>query len=243
LEGGKELPMLLEVKNIKVHYGNAEALRGISQRVDEGEIITLIGANGAGKTTTLRTISGLVKPTSGEIWFEGKRIDKMPPYAIVKLGIVQVPEGRRVLPTMTVLENLEIGAYLRKDKRAVAKDLDSIYERFPFLKMRHGQAAGSLSGGEQQMLAVGRALMASPKILLLDEPSLGLSPIMVDEIGAIIGEINRTGVTIILVEQNAYMALALADRAYIIEVGTITLEGNAQKLAKDESVIKAYLGG
>jgi branched-chain amino acid transport system ATP-binding protein len=235
--------MLLEVKNIRVHYGKAEALRGVSLRVDEGEIITLIGANGAGKTTTLSTISGIVPPTSGEIWFKGKRINGMPPHAILRLGIAHIPEGRRVFATMTVLENLETGAYLRKDKRAISKDLDSIYESFPVLKARRGQAAGSLSGGEQQMLAIGRALMANPRLLLMDEPSLGLSPVLVDEVGDIVRDINRSGVTIVLVEQNARMALKLANRAYVLEVGSITLEGNSNDLLQDEHVKKAYLGG
>jgi branched-chain amino acid transport system ATP-binding protein len=235
--------VLINVNDIKVHYGKAEALKGISIQADAGEIVTLIGANGAGKTTTLRAISGLVLPTSGEIWYQGKRIDRMPPHVIANLGIIHVPEGRRMLSTMTVLENLEIGAYLRKNKREIAGDLENIYERFPILKDRRSQIAGSLSGGEQQMLAVGRALMAKPKLLLLDEPSLGLSPFMVDEVQQIIMEIHKTGVTIILVEQNASMALELADRAYIIEVGAITMQGNAKQLAKDEGVIRAYLGG
>jgi branched-chain amino acid transport system ATP-binding protein len=235
--------MLLEVKNIRVHYGKAEALRGVSLRVDEGEIITLIGANGAGKTTTLSTISGIVPPTSGEIWFKGKRINGMPPHAILRLGIAHIPEGRRVFATMTVLENLETGAYLRKDKRAISKDLDNIYESFPVLKARRGQAAGSLSGGEQQMLAIGRALMANPRLLLMDEPSLGLSPVLVDEVGDIVRDINRSGVTIVLVEQNARMALRLANRVYVLEVGSITLEGDTDNLLHDEYVQKAYLGG
>lgn len=235
--------MLFEMKDISVHYGRAEALKGISLHADKGEVVTLIGANGAGKTTTLRAISGLVKLTRGEVWLEDRRIDKLPPHAIVKAGIVHVPEGRRVLANMTVLENLRVGAYLRKDKRAAARDLDHIYERFPILKDRQSQPAGSLSGGEQQMLAVGRALMAGPKILLMDEPSLGLSPIMVEEVAVIIEEINKMGVTIILVEQNAVMALELADRAYILEVGDISLEGPAAELADDPGVVKAYLGG
>jgi branched-chain amino acid transport system ATP-binding protein len=235
--------ILLEIKNIKVYYGKAEALRGVSLRVDEGEIITLIGANGAGKTTTLSTISGIVPPTSGEIWFKGKRLNGMPPHAILRLGVAHIPEGRRVFATMTVLENLETGAYLRKDKRAISKDLDNIYESFPVLKERRRQVAGSLSGGEQQMLAIGRALMANPRLLLMDEPSLGLSPVLVDEVGDIVRDINRSGVTIVLVEQNARMALKLANRAYVLEVGSITLEGNSNDLLQDEHVKKAYLGG
>jgi branched-chain amino acid transport system ATP-binding protein len=235
--------MLFEVKDLTINYGNAEAVKGISLGADEGEVITLIGANGAGKSSTLRAICGLVKPTAGEIWFQGKRIDKMSPHAIAKTGVIHVPEGRRVLAGMTVLENLRVGAYLRKDKRKAAEDLERIYERFPVLKQRESQHAESLSGGEQQMVAVGRALMAAPKILLMDEPSLGLSPIMVEEVATIIEEIHDTGVTIILVEQNAAMALDLASRAYILEVGAITLEGKAADLADDPRVQKAYLGG
>jgi len=235
--------MLLEVKNLRVHYGKAEALKGISIGVEEGAIVTLIGANGAGKTTTLRTISGIKVPTSGEIWFEGKRIDGVPSHDIVRLGIGHIPEGRRLFATMTVLENLEVGSYRRKDRRGIARDLEKIYEHFPVLKERRGQAAGSLSGGEQQMLATARALMTSPKLLLMDEPSLGLSPILVEEVGNIITDINRDGVSIILVEQNARMALRLADKAYVLEVGSIALEGDAKKLASDEHVKKAYLGG
>ena len=235
--------MLLDVKNLRVHYGKAEALKGISIQVDAGEIITLIGANGAGKTTTLSTISGIVKPTSGEIWFGGQKINRKPPYYILWLGIAHIPEGRRVFASMTVLENLETGAYLRKDKRAIAKDLDKIYDSFPVLKARRRQAAGSLSGGEQQMLAIGRALMTNPKALLMDEPSLGLSPLLVDEVGVIVGNINRSGVTIVLVEQNARMALRLANRAYVLEVGSITSEGNASNLLQDKYVQEAYLGG
>ena len=235
--------MLLEIKNIRVQYGKAEALKGVSIIVDKGEIITLIGANGAGKTTTLMAISGILRPMSGEIWFQGKKINRMPPYAILGLGIAHIPEGRRVFDTMTVLENLEMGAYLRKDKRAITRDLDKIYESFPILKERRGQAAGSLSGGEQQMLAIGRALMANPKLLLMDEPSSGLSPLLVEEISAIIKDINQSQVTIVLVEQNARMALKLANRAYVLEIGSITLEGNTRDLLQDEHVKKAYLGG
>jgi len=235
--------MLLEVKNLRVHYGKAEALKGISLGVDEGKIVTLIGANGAGKTTTLRTISGVKVPTSGEIWYQGKRIDGMPLHEIVRLGIAHIPEGRRVFATMTVLDNLQLGAYLRKDKREIARDLEKIFEHFPVLKERLGQPAGSLSGGEQQMLATARALMTSPKLLLMDEPSLGLSPILVEEVGNIVTDINRGGVSVILVEQNARMALRLADKAYVLEVGSIALEGNAKELANDEHVKKAYLGG
>jgi len=234
--------MLLEIKDLRVHYGKAEALKGISLSVDEGAIVALIGANGAGKTTTLRTMSGLKVPTSGEIWFQGKRIDGMPAHEIVKLGIGHIPEGRMVLAPMTVLDNLKMGAYLRKDKHQIARDLDIMYERFPVLKERHKQLAGSLSGGEQQMLAIARALMTRPKLLLLDEPSMGLSPILVEEVSNIIRDINEGGIGIILVEQNARMALGLANKAYILEVGSITLEGDAKELANDERVKKAYLG-
>lgn len=235
--------MLLEIKDLRVHYGRAEALKGISLGVDEGAIVALIGANGAGKTTTLRTISGLKVPTSGEIWFQGKRIDGMPAHDIVKLGIAHIPEGRVVFAPMTVLDNLRMGAYLRKDKHQIARDLDMMYEHFPVLKERRGQQAGSLSGGEQQMLAIARALMASPKLLLMDEPSMGLSPVLVEEVGNIISDINKIGIGIILVEQNARMALSLASKAYILEVGSIALEGDAQELANDERVKKVYLGG
>jgi branched-chain amino acid transport system ATP-binding protein len=235
--------MLLEIKDLRVHYGTAEALKGISLKVDEGMIVALVGANGSGKTTTLRTISGLKAPTSGKILFQGKRIDGMPAHAIVKLGIAHVPEGREVFAPMTVLDNLKMGAYLRKDKHQVARDLETMYDHFPVLRERRGQQAGSLSGGEQQMLAIARALMASPRLLLMDEPSMGLSPILVEEVGNIISNINKSGISIMLVEQNAHMALGLANKAYIIEVGCVTLEGGAQELASDERVKKAYLGG
>jgi branched-chain amino acid transport system ATP-binding protein len=235
--------MLLEIKDLRVHYGTAEALKGISLKVDEGTIVALVGANGSGKTTTLRTISGLKAPTSGKILFQGKRIDGMPAHAIVKLGIAHVPEGREVFAPMTVLDNLKMGAYLRKDKHQVARDLETMYDHFPVLRERRGQQAGSLSGGEQQMLAIARALMASPRLLLMDEPSMGLSPILVEEVGNIISNINKSGISIMLVEQNAHMALGLANKAYIIEVGCVTLEGGAQELASDERVKKAYLGG
>jgi len=235
--------MLLRVENLRIHYGKAEALKGVSLEVDEGIIVTLIGANGAGKTTTLRAISGLKAPTAVEIRFQGERIDKLTPHKIAKLGIAHIPEGRRVFATLTVLENLLTGAYLRKDKREIVRDLDKFYEHFPILKERRKQPAGSLSGGEQQMLVTARALMSRPKLLLMDEPSLGLSPILVEEIGAIIRDINKDGVTIMLVEQNARMALRLADRAYVLEVGNIVLEGHAKDLADDEHVKKAYLGG
>jgi len=235
--------MLLEIKDLRVHYGRAEALKGISVSVEEGAIVALIGANGAGKTTTLRTISGLKRPTSGEIWFQGKRIDRMQAHHIIKLGIGHIPEGRGVFAPMTVLDNLLIGAYLRKDREQIDRDLDSVYQHFPVLKERGNQKAGSLSGGEQQMLAVGRALMNNPKLLLMDEPSMGLSPILVADVGNIIQDINKVGITVILVEQNARMALKLANKAYVLEVGSITLKGDAKELANDERVKKAYLGG
>ena len=211
--------------------------------VDEGKIITLIGANGAGKTTILRTISGLKRPTSGEIKFEGKSIVGLSLHEIVRLGIAHVPEGRRVFATMTVFENLQMGAYLRKDKRGVVEDLEKIYEHFPVLKARRGQPAGSLSGGEQQMLATTRALMTTPKLLLMDEPSMGLSPILVEEVGKIIQDINHDGISIILVEQNARMALNIAHYCYVLEVGNITMQGTGKDLSSNEDVKKAYLGG
>lgn len=235
--------MLLEIKDLTINYGKAKALEGISLNVDEGEVVSIVGANGAGKTTILRTISGLKKPTSGEIWFQGKRIDGMPAHDVVKIGIVQIPAGRMIFTPMTVLDNLKIGAYLRKDKKQIGQDLDIIYRHFPILKERHAQLGGQLSGGEQQMLAIARALMAGPKLLLMDEPSMGLSPLLVAEVSNIIRDINQDGISILLVEQNARMALKLAKRAYILEVGTIVLEGDAQELSKNELVKKAYLGG
>jgi branched-chain amino acid transport system ATP-binding protein len=234
--------MLLEIKDLKVHYGKAEALRGISVEIDEGEIVTLIGANGAGKTTTLKTIFGLIKPTSGQIWFQEKRIDGLPPHKISQLKIALVPEGRRVFGPLTVVENLEMGAYLLRDRQEVIQELENIYSYFPVLKEREKQMAESLSGGEQQMMATARALMSKPKLLLMDEPSMGLSPILVEEVAGIIKSINQAGVCIMLVEQNARMALSLANRAYVLEVGAIALHGNARDLANDEEVKKAYLG-
>ena len=234
--------MILEMKDARVNYGKAEALRGISIEAEEGEIVTLIGSNGAGKTTTLRAICGLKALHSGEIWFRDRKINGMLPHDIVKMGIAHVPEGRRVFSTMTVRENLELGAYLRRDKQKMAEDLENIYRSFAVLKERQRQTSGSLSGGEQQMLAIGRALMAGPSLLLLDEPSLGLSPLLVREVARIIRNINRGGVSIILIEQNARMAFKLAQRAYILEVGNIILQGDAKDLANDERVKKAYLG-
>lgn len=234
--------MLLEMKNVRVMYGKAEALKNISIEAAGGEIVTLIGSNGAGKTTTLRVICGLKALITGEIYFRTRRINGMLPHDIVKMGIAHVPEGRRVFSAMTVRENLELGAYLRKDKHKIAEDLENIYRSFPVLKERDKQMAGSLSGGEQQMLAMGRALMTSPTLLLLDEPSLGLSPLLVREVASIIININRSGVSIILIEQNARMALKLAHKAYILEVGKIVLQGKAKDLANDEKMKKAYLG-
>jgi len=235
--------MLLEIKNITVHYGLLEAIKGISLRIDEGTIVTLIGANGAGKSTTLRAISGLNHPSSGEIWFQDTRIDRLPPPKIVKLGIAQAPEGGRLFPQMSVLENLYMGAFLRKDKNGIQRDLERVFGHFPRLKERRKQMAGSLSGGERQMLSTGRALMSAPKLLLLDEPSHGLAPFLVTEIAEIITEINKEGVTILVVEQNARLALRLAKEGYVLETGKIVLEGTTQKLSKDEMVKQAYLGG
>ncbi|MGD0657079.1 MAG: ABC transporter ATP-binding protein [Syntrophorhabdales bacterium] len=234
--------MLLEIRDLWVHYGNAEAVRGISMEVEEGSIVTLIGANGAGKTTTLRTISGLKRPTSGEIWYEGKRIDRLPPHEVVKRGITHVPEGRQLFYSLSVMQNLEMGGFLLKGRADFKKNLESMMEHFPNLKPRIKNQATDLSGGEQQMVAVARALMSNPKVVLMDEPSLGLSPLMVSEVAKIITQINTAGVTIVLVEQNARMALKLAHAAYVLEVGRIALKGEAAAIAKDEYVTKAYLG-
>jgi branched-chain amino acid transport system ATP-binding protein len=235
--------MLLKVDDAIVHYKKVAALKGISMAVPEGGIVTIIGANGAGKSTALRAISGLIGLTSGEIWYDGHRIDGLAPEKIVAQGIAHVPEGRRVFPELTVLENLHIGAFLRGDTNGIARDLESVFAHFPRLEERAGQWAKTLSGGEQQMLAMGRALMSGPKLLLLDEPSLGLSPILVGEIAKIIVEINRHGVPVILVEQNAEMALRLADYAYVLETGSIALEGGAADLHENDHVRRAYLGG
>jgi branched-chain amino acid transport system ATP-binding protein len=235
--------MLLEVKALEVHYGKAQAIKNVSLNVERGKIVTLIGANGAGKTTTLRCISSLKKPTSGEIVFEGKNIVGLPLHEVVKIGIAHVPEGRKVFATMTVAENLQMGAYLRNDKRVIAQDLEKIYDHFPVLKSRSEQPAGSLSGGEQQMLAISRALMTNPKLLLMDEPSMGLSPIFVEEVGKIILNINHTdGISIVLVEQNARMALNIAHYCYVLEIGKIALKGTGEELSDNEAVKKAYLG-
>lgn len=235
--------MLLEVKNIKVRYDKVEALKGISLTIPEDAIVTLLGGNGAGKTTTLNAISGIVNIVSGEIWFKGERIDKLPGEKIVAKGVAQVPEGRKVFPFMTVFENMKIGAYHRKWNNEVSKDIEMLYEHFPRLKERRNQKAGSLSGGEQQMLVMARALMAKPDLLLLDEPSLGLSPILVEEIARIITEIHNRGVATILVEQNARMALGLSQFGYVLEVGQIVLEGDTKELSQDPRVKAAYLGG
>jgi branched-chain amino acid transport system ATP-binding protein len=233
---------LLSVENLRTNYGRAEALRGIDLTVEEGEILTIIGANGAGKSTTLRTISGLVFPVSGCIFFLQRRIDGLRAYTIVSLGISHVPEGRRIFPRMTVLENLKMGAFLRRDGKEREENLSKVCLHFPILKMRLSQLGGTLSGGEQQMLAIGRALMSNPKLLLLDEPSLGLAPLVVIEIAGIIKEINQRGVTVILVEQKANLALRLADRGYVLETGKIVLHGKASDLVNNEHVKKAYLG-
>ena len=234
---------LLEIRNLTVHYGKALALDNVSLEIEEGEIVSIVGANGAGKTTIIRTISGLKTPTSGEIWFKGGRIDGMPPYDVVKKGIVQIPAGRQIFPIMSVLDNLKVGAHLRRDRDGIKKDLDEVYRHFPILRERRSQSGGQLSGGQQQMLAVGRALMADPELLLMDEPSIGLSPILVAEVGKIIRDINRRGISILLVEQNCRMALQLANRAYILAIGEIGLQGNSQDLIDDPEVQRCYMGG
>ncbi|MBP1044964.1 ABC transporter ATP-binding protein [Enterococcus sp. BWM-S5] len=233
---------MLKIENLSVHYGVIQAVRDVSFHVEQGEIVSLIGANGAGKTTILRTISGLNRPSSGKIVFEGNEIQKTLPQKIVASGLCQVPEGRHVFSGLTVQENLEMGAFLRKDKE-FKKEYDMIFERFPILKERRNQDAATLSGGEQQMLAMGRALMSKPKLLLLDEPSMGLAPIFIQEIFNIIQEINKQGTTVLLIEQNAKMALSIADRGYVLETGSIVLSGSGKDLIDDEEVKKAYLGG
>jgi branched-chain amino acid transport system ATP-binding protein len=231
---------LLELDGLHVRYGGIEAVKGISLTVQEGEIVTLIGGNGAGKTTTLKTISGLKHPTEGRILFDGEPVQSLPPHRIVRLGICQSPEGRMIFPTMSVRENLMMGAYVRRER--LDQDLDEVFELFPVLRERASQAGGTLSGGEQQMLAIGRALMSRPRLLMLDEPSMGLAPLLVERIFALIDEIHRRGTTILLVEQNAHMALGLADRGYVLESGTITLEDRAETLLSNDDVRKAYLG-
>lgn len=234
---------MLKVDNINVFYGNIQALKGVSLEVNEGEIVTLIGANGAGKSTLLKTLSGLLKPKKGSIEYLGASITKKAAQSIVKAGISHVPEGRRVFSNMTVEENLDLGAYLRNDRAGIAKDLQRVFELFPILLERRKQSAGTLSGGEQQMLAMGRAIMAKPKLLLMDEPSMGLAPLMVKTIFEIIKEINEAGTTILLVEQNAHMALSIADRAYVIETGKVVISGDAKELQASDEVKAAYLGG
>ncbi len=233
---------LLQVNELRVFYGAIEALRGVSLRVEEGEVVTLIGANGAGKSTTLRTISGLLQPKAGTIQFDGSEIQDLPPHKVVKAGLVQVPEGREIFANLTVDENLQLGAFLRKDRAAIRADRERALELFPRVRERLTQQAGTLSGGEQQMLAIARALVARPKLLMLDEPSLGLAPQLVRTIFQVIREINQAGTTILLVEQNANMALQVAHRAYVIEVGKIRMEGPAAELAASDEVRKAYLG-
>lgn len=233
---------MLEVKDIEVYYGMIQAIQGVSFHVDEGEVIALIGANGAGKTTILHTVSGLLAPKKGSILFEGKELTKTPGHKIVSMGMAHVPEGRRVFAQLTVLQNLKMGAYTRKDKSEIDATLVTVFKHFPRLKERQNQMAGTLSGGEQQMLAMGRALMSHPKIILMDEPSMGLSPIFVNEIFNIIQEVSKMGTTVLLVEQNAKKALSIADRAYVLETGKIVLEGKASDLLNDDSIKKAYLG-
>jgi branched-chain amino acid transport system ATP-binding protein len=235
--------MLLEATDLVCKYGSASALKGVSCEVDEGEIVALVGANGAGKTTLLRTLSGLMRPTSGRITFAGERIDGHKPHGILRLGMAHVPEGRMVIANMTVIDNIRMGAYLRKDSRQVQQDIERMYEHFPVLKERRNQAAGSLSGGEQQMLAVARALMSAPKLVLMDEPSMGLSPKLVETVRDIVVSMHERGLSILLVEQNAIMALSVAHRAYVLEVGKVVLKGDAKVVARDEGVKRAYLGG
>lgn len=233
---------MLRIEGLNVFYGAIHALKDLSMEVKEGEIVTLIGANGAGKTSTLRAVSGLVLAKSGVIEFKGASLIKLPAHKLISLGISHVPEGRRVFSKLTVMENLEMGAYSRRDKAGVLKDYDLVFDKFPRLKERMKQQAGTLSGGEQQMLAMARALMSRPKILLLDEPSMGLAPLVVKDIFSIIQEINKTGTTVLLVEQNAHMALSIADKAYVLETGKIVSEGDAKTLLNDDSIKKAYLG-
>ena len=233
----------LELQNVHAYYGNIHALKGISLTVEEGEILTLIGGNGAGKTTTLRTISGLMHPRQGALTYRGQDLTQMPAADIVRLGITQVPEGRRIFGTLTVRENLEMGAYTRTDPAGVAESMETVFRLFPRLEERRHQAGGTLSGGEQQMLAVGRALMAKPRLMLMDEPSMGLAPLLVEDLFAAIRTINEQGVTVLLVEQNAHLALSIADRGYVLETGILQLQGSAEELAQNPQVQEAYLGG
>ena len=234
---------MLTIKNLNVYYGAIHAVKDLNMEVGDGDIVTLIGSNGAGKSTTLHTISGLIKPKTGSILYKGEEIVGIPAHKLVGRGLVQVPEGRHVFAEMTVMENLDMGAYLRTDKDGIARDKERVFEKFPRLKERVSQTAGTLSGGEQQMLAMGRALMSRPQLLILDEPSMGLAPLLVREIFSIIKEINSEGTTVLLVEQNANMALSIADRAYVLETGRVVLSGTAAELAASEAVQKAYLGG
>lgn len=234
---------MLEVKNLSVHYGMIQAVHNVNFKVNEGEIVSLIGANGAGKSTILKTLSGLIHPSEGEIIYLGENIASTSAKQIVEKGLVQVPEGRHVFPGLTVKENLELGAFLRKDKEEIQKDMEAVFERFPILKERKDQDAQTLSGGEQQMLAMGRALMSRPKLLLLDEPSMGLAPIFIREIFKIIQEIQKTGTTVLLIEQNAKMALSISNRAYVLETGSVVLSGTGQELLESDEIQKAYLGG
>ena len=234
---------MLEVKNLSVHYGMIQAVRNVDFKVNEREIVSLIGANGAGKSTILKTLSGLIHPSEGEIVYLGENIASTSAKKIVEKGLVQVPEGRHVFPGLTVKENLELGAFLRKDKEEIQKDMEAVFERFPILKERKDQDAQTLSGGEQQMLAMGRALMSRPKLLLLDEPSMGLAPIFIREIFKIIQEIQKTGTTVLLIEQNAKMALSISNRAYVLETGSVVLSGTGQELLESDEIQKAYLGG
>lgn len=233
---------MLEIKDLEVYYGVIQAIKGVSFEVNQGEVIALIGANGAGKTTILQTITGLLSPKNGSVIFEGKDITKIPAHKIVSLGMAHVPEGRRVFADLSVLENLKMGAFTRKDKNEISESLQKVYARFPRLEERKNQRAGTLSGGEQQMLAMGRALMSNPKIILMDEPSMGLSPILVNEIFDIIQSVSKSGTTVLLVEQNAKKALSIADRAYVLETGNIVVDGNANDLLNNDSIKKAYLG-
>jgi len=233
---------MLEIKNLEVAYGRVRAVKGISFSVAEGQVVTLVGTNGAGKTTTLKTISGLLRPESGEIWFDGRRIDTTPAHEVVTMGLAHSPEGRRIFPRLSVEENLTLGAFSRRDRAGISKDMDRAFELFPILKERRSQPAGTFSGGEQQMLAIGRAMMSRPKLLMLDEPSMGLSPLMMQRIMHTIKELQSEGVTILLVEQNAQAALSLADHGYVLEVGKIVLDGTGRALLTDENVRKAYLG-
>jgi branched-chain amino acid transport system ATP-binding protein len=235
--------MMLKVENLQVYYGAIHALQGVSFNLEKGEIVALIGANGAGKSTVLNTISGILRPREGSVVFEDHEIQQVPPQDIVSMGVIQIPEGRKIFSRMTVTENLEMGAYTQTDRAVINRDMDSVFERFPRLRERRAQLGGTLSGGEQQMLAIGRGLMAHPTLLLLDEPSMGLSPILVEQIFDIIQDINEQGTSILLVEQNAQMALAIANHAYVLETGKIVMQGKGDDLLKDPSVIEAYLGG